>query len=98
MDYLVSEILELIKAALNGLQSSSVSSRLEKFLCFVQSAVPGTAILIASGALVAAGILDPLSPALAGIPRCRSRRRDLFLVGPEIWIECLVISVSSGTA
>jgi membrane protein DedA with SNARE-associated domain len=28
---------------------------------------PGTAILIASGALVEAGILDPLSPALAGI-------------------------------
>ena len=28
---------------------------------------PGTAILIASGGLIEAGILDPLSPALAGI-------------------------------
>ena len=67
MDYLASEILELIKAhpewaaVVIGLVAFG-----ESFV-FFSLLFPGTAILIASGALVGAGILDPLSPALAGI-------------------------------
>jgi membrane protein DedA with SNARE-associated domain len=67
MDYLASEILELIKAhpewaaVVIGLVAFG-----ESFV-FFSLLFPGTAILIASGALVEAGILDPLSPALAGI-------------------------------
>lgn len=67
MDYLASEILELIKAhpewaaVVIGLVAFG-----ESFV-FFSLLFPGTAILIASGALIEAGILDPLSPALAGI-------------------------------
>ena len=67
MDYLASQILELIKAhpewaaVVIGLVAFG-----ESFV-FFSLLFPGTAILIASGALIEAGILDPLSPALAGI-------------------------------
>ena len=67
MDYLASQILELIKAhpewaaVVIGLVAFG-----ESFV-FFSLLFPGTAILIASGALVEAGILDPLAPALAGI-------------------------------
>jgi membrane protein DedA with SNARE-associated domain len=67
MDYLAGEILAFIKAhpdwaaLVIGLVSFG-----ESFV-FLSLLFPGTAILSASGALVEAGILDPLTPVLAGI-------------------------------
>jgi membrane protein DedA with SNARE-associated domain len=67
MDYLAGELLASIKAHLDwaALVIGLVSFG-ESFV-FLSLLFPGTAILIASGALVEAGILDPLTPAVAGI-------------------------------
>jgi membrane protein DedA with SNARE-associated domain len=67
MDYVAGELLAFIKAhpdwaaLIIGLVSFGES------FAFLSLLFPGTAILIGSGALVEAGILDPLTPALAGI-------------------------------
>ena len=67
MDYVAGELLAFIKAhpdwaaLIIGLVSFG-----ESFV-FLSLLFPGTAILIGSGVLVEAGILDPLAPALAGI-------------------------------
>jgi len=67
MDYLAGELLAFIKAhpdwaaLVIGLVSFG-----ESFV-FLSLLFPGTAVLVASGALVEAGVLDPLTPALAGI-------------------------------
>jgi membrane protein DedA with SNARE-associated domain len=67
MDYVAGEVIALIKthpdwaALVIGLVAFG-----ESFV-FLSLLFPGTAILIASGALIEAGILDPLSPMFAGI-------------------------------
>jgi membrane protein DedA with SNARE-associated domain len=67
MDYLASQVLFFVKAhpewaaLIIGLVAFG-----ESFV-FLSLLFPGTAILIASGALIEAGILDPFSPVVAGI-------------------------------
>jgi membrane protein DedA with SNARE-associated domain len=67
MDYLTSEVIALIKAHPDWAALVIGLVAFGESFVFLSLLFPGTAILIASGALVEAGILDPLSPVLAGI-------------------------------
>ena len=67
MDYLAGELLAFIKAHPDWAALVIGLVSFGELFVFLSLLFPGTTILIASGALVEAGILDPLTPALAGI-------------------------------
>jgi membrane protein DedA with SNARE-associated domain len=67
MDYFASEAIALIKAHPDWAALVIGLVAFGESFVFLSLLFPGTAILIASGALVEAGILDPLSPVFAGI-------------------------------
>ena len=67
MDYLASEVVALIKAHPDWAALVIGLVAFGESFVFLSLLFPGTAILIASGALVEAGILNPFSPVLAGI-------------------------------
>src|SRR6476660_1027739 len=67
MDYVAGEVIALIKAHPDWAALVIGIVAFGESFVFLSLLFPGTAILIASGALVEAGILDPLSPVFAGI-------------------------------
>jgi membrane protein DedA with SNARE-associated domain len=67
MDYLAREVIALIKAHPDWAALVIGLVAFGESFVFLSLLFPGTAILIASGALVEAGILDPFSPVFAGI-------------------------------
>ena len=67
MDYLASEVIALIKAHPDWAALVIGLVAFGESFVFLSLLFPGTAILIASGALVEAGILNPFLPVLAGI-------------------------------
>src|SRR5262245_45992028 len=67
MSHIASQILALIKARPEWAAPLIACPTFGELLLFVSLLFPGTAILVASGGLVAAGILDPLQVIAAGI-------------------------------
>lgn len=67
MDYLAGEVIALIRAHPDWAALIIGIVAFGESFVFLSLLFPGTAILIASGALVEAGILDPFLPVLAGI-------------------------------
>ena len=67
MDYLAGEVIALIKAHPDWAALIIGIVAFGESFVFLSLLFPGTAILIASGALVEAGILNPFLPVLAGI-------------------------------
>lgn len=67
MDYLGTQILAFIKANPGWSMFVIGLTAFGESLVFLSLLFPGTAILIAAGALISAGILDPISPVIAGI-------------------------------
>ncbi|MGC2354135.1 MAG: DedA family protein [Candidatus Udaeobacter sp.] len=67
MDYLAGEVIALIKAHPDWAALIIGIVAFGESFVFLSLLFPGTAILIASGALVEAGILNPVLPVLAGI-------------------------------
>jgi len=66
MDSLATEILAVIKANPGWAVFVIGLTAFGESVVFLSLLFPGTAILVASGALIAEGILDPLLPAIAG--------------------------------
>jgi membrane protein DedA with SNARE-associated domain len=67
MDYLATEILAFVKANPGwAIFVIGLTAFGESFV-FLSLLFPGTAILIASGALIPEGVLDPVLPVVAGI-------------------------------
>lgn len=67
MDYLAGEVIALIRAHPDWAALIIGIVAFGESFVFLSLLFPGTAILIASGALVEAGILNPFLPVLAGI-------------------------------
>jgi membrane protein DedA with SNARE-associated domain len=67
MDYLASQVLFSITAHPEWAALVIGLVAFGESFVFLSLLFPGTAILIASGALIEAGILDPFSPVVAGI-------------------------------
>jgi membrane protein DedA with SNARE-associated domain len=67
MDYLAGQILGFIRAHPNWAAFAIGLVAFGESFAFLSLLFPGTAILIASGALIEAGILDPFLPVAAGI-------------------------------
>jgi membrane protein DedA with SNARE-associated domain len=67
MDYLATEALAFIKANPDLAALVIGLTAFGESFVFLSLVFPGTVILIASGALVSEGVLDPISPILAGI-------------------------------
>jgi membrane protein DedA with SNARE-associated domain len=92
MDYLATDALAFIKA--NPAWAALVIGLTafgESFV-FLSLLFPGTVILIASGALISDGVLDPISPVLAGIVGAVLGDAVSFWIGqkfgpflPKVW-------------
>lgn len=67
MDYLANQILAFIKDHPESAAFVIGITAFGESCVFLSLVFPGTAILIASGTLIEAGILDPTSPIVAGI-------------------------------
>jgi membrane protein DedA with SNARE-associated domain len=67
MDYLANQILAFIKDHPESAAFVIGITAFGESFVFLSLVFPGTAILIASGTLIEAGILDPTSPIVAGI-------------------------------
>jgi undecaprenyl-diphosphatase len=67
MDYLASQILAVIKANPGWAMFVIGLTAFGESFVFLSLLFPGTAILIAAGTLISAGILDPVSTVIAGI-------------------------------
>jgi hypothetical protein len=67
MDYLAGEVIALIRAHPDWAALIIGIVAFGESFVFLSLLFPGTAILIASGALVEAGILNPFLPVFAGI-------------------------------
>ena len=67
MDYLASQVLIFIKAHPEWAAFVIGLVAFGELFVFLSLLFPGTTVLIASGALIEAGILDPVSPVMAGI-------------------------------
>jgi membrane protein DedA with SNARE-associated domain len=67
MDYLATQLLAFIKANPGWAMFVIGLTTFAESFVFLSLLFPGTAILIAAGTLVLAGILDPISTVIAGI-------------------------------
>src|SRR5262245_14233998 len=67
MSHTASQILDLIQAHPEWAAALIACTAVGESLLFVSLLFPGTAILVASGGLIAAGILDPFQVIVAGI-------------------------------
>jgi membrane protein DedA with SNARE-associated domain len=67
MDYLATQILALIKAHPQWAMLVIGLTAFGESFVFLSLLLPGTAILIAAGALISAGLLNPVSTVIAGI-------------------------------
>jgi membrane protein DedA with SNARE-associated domain len=92
MDYLAAEALAFIKANPTWAALVVGLAAFGESLVFLSLLFPGTAILIASGALISEGVLDPLSSVLAGIVGAVCGDAVSFWIGqkfgpllPKLW-------------
>jgi membrane protein DedA with SNARE-associated domain len=92
MDYLAIQILALIKAHAQWAMVVIGLTAFGESFVFLSLLLPGTAILVAAGTLVLAGVLDPVSTVIAGIVGAILGDSISFWLGqkfgpvlPQIW-------------
>jgi membrane protein DedA with SNARE-associated domain len=92
MDYLAIQILAFIKAHPGWTALVICITAFGESFVFLSLLFPGTAILIASGTLIAAGILHPIAPMVAGVAGAVFGDAVSFWLGqkfgpwlPEMW-------------